>query len=491
MVINENLTSYILTQIDIIKNIIVKEVNLKTAEDNMEVEKPLGKILVDMKAVAEDDVDEALALQSRPLGEILKDEGKIDNDSLNQALKIQKEISEKAGAGKTSIVKKEIRVSTDKLDKLFDLVGEIITSQAMVIHHPDISDIQSETFTRSRNYLEKMTRELQETTMAMRMIPLDGLFNKMFRLVRDLSKKSDKKVDLKLSGAETEMDKNVINEISDPLIHIIRNSVDHGIESKQDRIDSGKNEVASVVLSAQYVGNEIWITVTDDGKGLDRDKIIAKALSNNLIQKDPELLTDEEVWQLIFMPGFSTADTITNISGRGVGMDVVKKNIEKIRGKIEILTEKGKGTTMILKIPLTMAIIDAIITKQGKSLYAIPTLEILEFIKAEQTLVHHTDGGYIVKIRDENIPIVKMSQVYGKEKCDGDFSNGTIIILINNNRKLGVLIDEIVSAQQIVIKSLSDYFNDVKAVAGCAILSNGDVALITDTGQLVNNVLSN
>jgi two-component system, chemotaxis family, sensor kinase CheA len=454
-----------------------------TPEDNDHEYKPIGELLIEMGEVSTDDVEEAVDIQERRIGEILIAEGKVNESTIEKALSSQQK-AEALPAYRTE--RKDIRVDMGKLDKMFDLMGELITAEAMVIHNPELSDLELESFTSAGNYLSKITREMQEITMAVRMIPMDGLFNKMRRLVRDLSRKFGKNINFETSGQETEMDRNVMETISDPLVHIIRNGIDHGIEDTQVREAAGKPPDGKIALSAKYEGNEIWITIADDGGGMNREMILDKAVEKELLKGDRDTLSDEEVWQLVFEPGFSTALKVSEISGRGVGMDVVKKNMEKLRGKIDIISVAEEGSDVILKIPLTLAIIDGITAKVGGVLYALPLGDILEFHKAEPVQVTRTDTRReVLKLRDEILPIVKLYEFFEMDAEKRQIDEGIVIIVQAAGKKIGVLVDEIVGYQQIVVKGLPEYLGSLRAISGCSILGNGDVALIVDASALV------
>ena len=390
--------------------------------------------------------------------------------------------------GKYTVKKKDIRVDTEKLDSLFDLIGELITAEAMVIDSPDLRNLELSSFPRAAAYLSKITRELQAITMSIRMIPLDGLFSKMNRLVRDLGRKFNKEIELEVSGAETEMDRNIIEEISDPLVHIIRNAIDHGIEDDAVRKAKGKTPGGRVRLNARYEGNEIWITISDDGAGLDRDRILQVARTKGLAGTGE--LTDQEVWKLIFEPGFSTAKQVSEISGRGVGMDVVKKNLEKLRGQVDIATVKDKGTDFVLKIPLTLAIIDGVTLRSGSTLYSIPIADVVEFQNFQPEKVTQTDpSNAVLRLRDEVLPILSLREAFvTQEKSvppgDGQGAKRVSIIIKSQGRKMALLVDEIVGYKQIVLKALPDSMVGLEGISGCTILGNGEVSLIIDVNAL-------
>ena len=477
--IDNQVVSFLLTNIDIFRRLVNSiDVSAKTIS---------GKNLAETESIRNiiDDND-----GFKPLGEILIEMGASNREAVDKALKIQQEINAKTRNEKDLTQKKSIRVDTIKLDKLFDLVGELITAGAMISHNPETDEIQTEIYKKSVNYFNKITRELQEITMAIRMIPLAGLFNKMKRLVRDLAKKSGKPVNFTVSGEETEMDKNLIEELSDPLLHILRNAIDHGIENVESRNEKGKPGSGTVHLDARYEGNEIWIIIKDDGKGLDRNKILAKAKDKGLLKSDPDALTDAEVWNFIMEPGFSTADIVSDISGRGVGMDVVRKNIEKLHGKIDIKTVSGKGTEFILKIPLTMAIIDVINFKIGHNLYSISLIDTLEFSRVDTSHITIVEENRsVLNLRGELIPIIKLNEYFKIFRGIKELTDQIAIIVQYNGTKACFLVDEVVGNQQVVIKSLTDYLGSSKGISGCSIMGNGDVSLIIDTGKIINDNL--
>ncbi len=383
--------------------------------------------------------------------------------------------------------KKDIRVETNKIDKLFDLVGELITIESMVTNNSDLKGLNLPSFNKSASMLNKITRELQEITMSVRMMPLDGLFNKMKRLVRDVSLKMEKKIELTVSGQETEMDKNVIDEIADPLVHILRNAIDHGVETPQKRLEKGKSDTGNVSLTARYEGNEILIEIKDDGNGIHRDIILRKAEEKGLLTKPAESMTDKEAFMLIFEPGFSTAAKVTDISGRGVGMDVVKKNIEKLRGSIEVESVPSKGSTFTLRIPLTLAIMESMVIRVGNAKYALPILSVTESFKANLKNISKTmDGLEVVRVRDEVLPIIRLHELFGKKPDSNNLENGILIIIESRKKKVCMFVDEIVGQQQAVIKSLTEYIGKVAGIMGCMILGDGGIGLILDIESLID-----
>jgi two-component system chemotaxis sensor kinase CheA len=482
--------SQILQRLDQIRNQIVRLTDPGThikKETEKDPYKPLGEVLEGM-GVLKDDIEHAAELQNKKLGEILVDEGVVSRSILDKALESQNKSS--SGVSSSSIKRKDIRIDMEKLDKLFDMVGELITAEAMVVDSEDLVGMDLRDFNKSALYLSKITREIQSITMSMRMIPLEGLFNKMKRLVRDLSKKMDKPVQFLISGADTEMDRNVTEEISDPLVHIIRNSIDHGLENKADRKKSGKDPVGIIDLNARYEGNEIWITVKDDGAGLNTKKILKNAMSKGLIKGQPGDMEPKDIWNLIFEPGFSTVDKVSEISGRGVGMDVVRRNIEKLRGQIDINTIEGAGTEIILRIPMTLAIIDAISCRLDNMIMALQSTDVIEFLKPKDDSFTDTGKGRIViNLRNEIIPVIDMNQFYninnGREKIE----DGVIIVICAGGVKTALVVDEILGSKQMVVKALPEILEESRAISGCSLLGNGEVCLIIDAAALVKETL--
>ncbi len=403
------------------------------------------------------------------------------------AMKAKSPSKPSSGPAIPTIQKKDIRVETNKIDRLFDMVGELITIETMVTQNPDLKGLDLPNFSKSANMLNKITRDLQEISMAIRMMPLEGLFNKMKRLVRDVSLKMNKKVNLTVSGQETEMDKNVIDEISDPLVHILRNAIDHGVELPEVREKNGKNKEGNVKLSASYEGNEILISVEDDGAGISREKLLQKAEEKGILKTEPDNMSDKEVFMLIFEPGFSTAKEVTDISGRGVGMDVVRKNIEKLRGSVDIQSQYGKGSKITLRIPLTLAIMEAMVIRLGEAIYALPLLAIRESFKPNPENVTITmDGLEVVKVREEILPIIRLHEVFNEESDSTDLSKGILIIVEAAEKKVCLFADEIVGQQQAVIKALSDYIGKVEGITGCMVLGDGGIGLILDIEGLID-----
>ncbi|MHB8711331.1 MAG: chemotaxis protein CheA [Trichloromonadaceae bacterium] len=388
---------------------------------------------------------------------------------------------------KNGMKRQDIRVDLEKLDVLINLIGEMVIAENMLIHSPDLDGLQLESFGKAAQQMNKLVRELQELAMTIRMVPVSGLFRRMIRLVHDLAMKSGKKVELILSGEDTELDKTVIETITDPLVHLLRNSLDHGLEPPEERLAQGKPAKGTVRLAARHEEGEVWITIDDDGRGLNRAKILAKAASKGLIEGDGSDLSDKQVANLIFLPGFSTADQITDVSGRGVGMDVVKQNVEKIKGKIEVQTRPGQGSTFTLRIPLTLGIIDGMMVRVGATRCIVPTLAIREAFRPPANVITVTpDGLELARVRDKFYPVNRLHRVLGHEPDSRELTEGILILLENQDGGACLFVDEILGQQQTVIKGLSDYIGNVRCVSGCTILGNGEVCLILDVGPLID-----
>eukprot|EP01156_Anaeramoeba_ignava_P010097 Anaeramoba_ignava/a478851_33.p1 GENE.a478851_33~~a478851_33.p1 ORF type:complete len:802 (+),score=77.86 a478851_33:282-2687(+) len=448
----------------------------------------IGQILVEDGTVTQDQLHEALEKQKTALGDVLVDMGATSPEKVKEALKKQTEKSAKVSSISKSIKRSEIRVDLGKLDQLVNLVGELVIAETMVTKNSDLKDLVLENFEKAVHHLRRVTSELQDVAMSVRMIPLTMTFQKLVRVVHDLARKSEKRVKLKLVGEETEVDKTMTEQIADPLLHMVRNSVDHGIESPEERLALGKPEQGEVTIEARYEGGEVWIVVSDDGKGLDPEKILKKAIEKGVVQGDGSNLSEEEIFNLIFAPGFSTNDVVSEVSGRGVGMDVVKKNIEKLKGRIAVRSKLGQGTSIYLQIPLTLAIIDGMLVRVGDSRYTIPLLAIRESIQPSANSITLTpDGGEIVRIREELIPVIRLHQLHNKKSQFTELAEGILVIVEDRNKKAAIFIDEILGQQQTVIKGLSSFLSDAKGFSGCTILGDGAVSLILDISALVDN----
>ena len=378
-----------------------------------------------------------------------------------------------------------VRVDTLKLDGLIDLVGELVIAQSMVVQNPDLKNITSEHLSRSLGQLRGITSDLQRTAMSLRMVPIRNTFQKMARLVRDLAAQQGKEIQLVLEGEDTELDRNIVEELSDPLIHMIRNSADHGIEATDRRIADGKPRAGTITLRAFHQGGFIVIQIQDDGKGLVPDRILAKAVERGLVKPDNSL-DEQEIFELIFAPGFSTAEQITDVSGRGVGMDVVRRNIEKMRGKIEIQSVAGAGTTFTLFVPLTLAIIEGLLVGVGDQRYIIPTLSVRESFRPLPGMVTTVHGrGEMVHVRGRLTPMLRLGDHLHIPVNAVDPTQGIVVVVEAGQDSRCLLVDELIGKQEVVIKSLGEMFHNQTAFAGAAILGDGRVGLILDIHALV------
>jgi two-component system chemotaxis sensor kinase CheA len=384
-------------------------------------------------------------------------------------------------ATQATIKQSMISVSADKLDQLMDLMEELVISETMVLQNSQFKTLKSQRLQKEAKQLGKITNELRDIVMAIRMVPLSITFQKMNRLVRDMGKKLEKKVTLKLSGENTEVDKNIIDKIADPLMHIIRNSVDHGIESVQERVLTDKDEMGTVYLSAENIGSSVIITVRDDGKGLDRDGILAKAREKGLLDKAEAELTDEEIFAFIFHPGFSTNKNVTEFSGRGVGMDVVNKNIKALNGTVSVNSVKGEGTTMTIKLPLTIAIIDGMLVRVGDTVYTIPTISIKECFKTmpENVIKDRYDNEMVI-IRNQCYQFIRLDQAFNTKNKLEKLEDGIVVMIEHEDKAVCLFAEALIGRQQIVVKALPEYIKNAKGIAGCTLLGDGSVSLIID-----------
>jgi len=357
----------------------------------------------------------------------------------------------------------------------------------MVTGSSDLNGIHLENFNKSARQLRKIINDLQDIVMDVRMVPIAPTFLKMNRIVRDMCKKLSKEVELKLIGEDTEVDKNIIESISDPLMHLIRNSMDHGIESTKERVAKGKNPKGTITITAKNEGGDVFIIIKDDGAGLNKISIYNKAFANGLTDKSIEELSDKEVNSFILLPGFSTNDSVTEYSGRGVGMDVVCKNIDNIRGTVSINSVEGKEMTTIIKIPLTLAIIDGMLIEVGNTSYTIPTISIRRSFKLEEKdLIIDPDGNEIVMVRGECYPLISLYKVFNEETKITDALDGIIIMVENGGKSICLLADQLIGQQQVVIKALPKYIKKTKGIAGCTLLGNGNISLILDASALIS-----
>ncbi|MCY6484810.1 chemotaxis protein CheA [Clostridium aestuarii] len=378
-----------------------------------------------------------------------------------------------------------LSVNVNKLDKLMDLVGELVISEAMVTKNPELDGVELDGFYKASRQLRKIINNVQDVVMSIRMVSLSTTFRKMNRLVRDVSKSLNKKVKFQITGENTEVDKNIIEHISDPLVHLIRNSIDHGIESPNKRLDKGKSEFGTVTLEAKNEGGDVWIIVKDDGRGLNKNKILKKAKEHGLMNKSENELTDKEIYSFIFLSGFSTKEKVSEVSGRGVGMDVVAKNIEQIRGSIFVDSVENKGTTISIKIPLTLAIIDGMTVKVGKCVYTIPTTSIKESFKVkEEDVIRDINGNEMILIRGYCCPIVRLYKRLGVDTKVTNIQDGIVVMVQNELNTICLFVDALLGQQQVVVKALPSYIKKVKGIAGCNLLGDGSISLILDIQEL-------
>lgn len=435
----------------------------------------LGEILVDEGLVTQSDVNLAVkAAQTPPqkkIGEVLIEERKVTPKQVSQALRKQTEQATDAST---------LRVDIHKLDDLIDMVGELVITQSMIQEDLTQQVNADKNLMRDIALFFRITSSLQRTSMRLRMIPIRQTFQRMSRLIRDLAKNAGKTVIIEMHGEETEIDRNMVDEIYNPLVHMVRNSVDHGLETPEERIKAGKPEKGLISLRAYHRGGNIVIEISDDGRGLNRQKIIDKALKKGLIS-NTENLSDQDVFKMILLPGLSTAEKITDVSGRGVGMDVVKQAVEKLRGKIDIESAQGKGTTFSTSFPLTLAIIDGMIVKVGREIYVIPTMAIRQALRPAKD--HHNivvNKGETIHVMGQLLPLVRLYDLFGIEPLKKDPWEAIVVVVECENRAKCLLVDEIIGKAEVVIKSLGTGLKHIKGVSGGAILGDGHVGLILD-----------
>ena len=396
----------------------------------------------------------------------------------------------KLARDKPKAEKSFISVNVSKMDQLMDLIGELVISESVVLQNPDLKvpGLNLDSFYKAASQLSKISTDLQNVIMSMRMVPLTNTFQKMNRIVFDVSRKLGIDIEFEMIGETTEVDKNVIEHISDPLMHLVRNAVDHGIETNEERLDSGKPDKGKVTLAARMEAGKVWISVIDNGKGLDREKILAKARKQGLLDdsKPDSAYKDKEVYQFITLPGFSTNKQITEYSGRGVGMDVVVQNIQAIGGTLDIESAPGLGSVMSLKIPLTLAIIDGIVMETGDSSFVLETGVIKEFVRVrEDMMIHEPNGDEYIMIRGDCFPVIRLGKWYGMSSYKEAVEDGMMLILEVEDQKVCLFVDKLIGEQEIVVKTIPPYIKKVKGLSGCTQLGDGSIALILDPGGLI------
>ncbi len=441
----------------------------------------VGDILVDMGATTQSAIDLALSKKSSPdelIGETLIKQGVVDQQSVMHALRDQR-MAQRESAASPSAVKEIVKIDMERLDKLVDTIGELVIAESMVGHDDEFLSIAPPHIAKNVSHLNKITRELQEMGMAMRLVPVKATFQKLARAVRDLTRKSGKKVELIMTGEDSEVDRSIIENIGDPLMHMIRNAVDHAIEPPDERVAAGKSELGHVWLRAYHRGGNILFEIEDDGRGLDKERILAKAREKGLIDDSREL-SDREVFNLVLLPGFSTAKQITDVSGRGVGMDVVMKNIDAMRGHLEIESARGKGTKFTMKLPLTLAMIDGMLIRVDHERYIIPTMSVVESINLANEKIFTIQGVQeMINLRGSMLPVLRLDELFDL-KSDQTAVNRVVVVVEDNESRIGLIADELIGQRQTVIKSLGRLFTRQKWVSGGAILSDGTVGLIID-----------
>ncbi|MDY7001133.1 MAG: chemotaxis protein CheA, partial [Thermodesulfobacteriota bacterium] len=421
--------------------------------------------------------------EQKPLGEILTDAGLVSQSQVGSALAEQTAVREARTTREKSKTASSIRVGVDKLDLLVDLVGELVIAQVRL---DQVAEEKADNLlTGVAEEMERLCSELRERALGLRMLPIGTTFNKFRRLARDLSVEMGKEIELSTHGAETELDKTVIEKLNDPLVHLLRNSIDHGIELPDERVSNGKPGKGTIGLFAKQAGGEVHVVIQDDGKGMDRDAILRKAVDMGLAPPEAGL-PDREVFDFIFAPGFSTAKKVTDVSGRGVGMDVVKKSIDSLNGDVEIASRKGAGTTVTIRLPLTLAIIDGLQVRAGKEDYVIPLSDVEECVELLQKDHGTGDGNRIMNLRGEAVPRIPLREWFQISGSVPAVEQGVIVKA--RDRHVAIAVDQIVGQRQTVIKNLGKSFGDAKCFSGATIMGDGSMALILDVSSLVEAV---
>lgn len=442
----------------------------------------LGDLLVAQNKVSREEI-ESIAIEqgTHPIGMTLVKSGTASLTDVAQALRMQQRLVNAEPRTDSSV-----RVRTDRLDRLIDLVGELVIAQSMVVQDQTIREGSHYALIRKVTHCGKLIRELQDLSMSMRMVPLKTIFQKMTRLIRDLAQKSGKSVELVIEGEDTELDRHMVDTLNDPLIHMVRNAVDHGIEPPDVREQRGKPRSGTIRLAAYHASGNVIVELQDDGKGLDREKILQKALDQGIIESGKGL-ADSEVFALIFVPGFSTAEQVTDVSGRGVGMDVVKRQVEGLRGRIDITSLPGQGTTFTLTVPLTLAITDGMLVRVGTERYIIPTVNItLSFRPTSSDLFTVVGRGELVRLREELLPLWRLHRIFQIPGAVEDPTHGLVVVVNEGEQRGAILVDELLGQQQVVVKAIGTGIGKIPGIAGGAILGDGRVGLILDPIDLVS-----
>jgi two-component system chemotaxis sensor kinase CheA len=451
-------------------------------QESVETSMRIGDILVATGKVSREAVEDIVAEKgSQPIGVALLKTQAASLPEVAEALRVQQRIT-----GTARSMESSVRVRTDRLDRLIDMIGELVIAQSIIAGDRTLADSAHHEFQKKVSHAGKIVRELHDLSMSIRMVPLKAMFQKMVRLVRDLSQKSGKTVVFETEGEDTEIDRNMVDVISDPLVHMVRNAVDHGIEAPEERAAYGKPKTGVIRLHAYHSGGNVVVELTDDGRGLDRDKILEKAFAKGLVDED-KTLSDQEIYNLIFLPGFSTAEKITEVSGRGVGMDVVRRNVDALRGQVEIDSEQGKGCTFTVRLPLTLAITDGMLVKVGRERYIVPTVNIFLSFRPEPGSLSTVVGkGLLVRLRDELMPVFCLYRLFGVKGAIEDPLRGLLVVVGDGTRRCAILVDELYGQQQVVAKSLGSGIGKIHGVSGGAILGDGRVGLILDPGEIAS-----
>ena len=444
----------------------------------------LGEILVQNGAIKPDDLQRALG-QQKPIGKILTESGLVSEEQVEQAINRQQQSREATASKQQKEVGTSLRVAADKLDLLVDLVGELVIVQAQISQV--VTERSDPILTMLSEQLERLSSDLRDSTLGIRMLPIGSTFSKFRRLVRDLSSELGKEIELVTRGEETELDKTVLERLGDPLVHLIRNSIDHGIDSPEERRAAGKRPEGQILLEAVHSGSEVLIRITDDGKGMDSNAIRRKAVEKGLISEDTDL-SEQEALKLIFLPGFSTAAKVTNISGRGVGMDVVHRAIDSLRGAIEIKSAPGQGTTITIRLPLTLAIIEGLQVEVADGFYVIPLSLVEECVELHSKDVDPTRKQQIIHLRGELVPYIHLRRWF---EMDGEPPEIEQIVITGvEGKRIGIVVDRVIGEHQTVIKSLGRVYRDVEGISGATIKGDGTLALILDVPRLVRSVVA-
>ncbi|MEW5924862.1 MAG: chemotaxis protein CheA [Candidatus Zixiibacteriota bacterium] len=470
-----------------LKNICANPEAEQTGESEDEPDDRVGDILVEMGTTSKSEIENALALNKMPderIGTSLVKQGVVSAKSVAGALRLQKKLrGSQAGSG--AGVKEVVKIDTNRLDSLVDTIGELVIAESMVGQDDEFLATVSPRIAKNVAHLNKITRELQSMGMAMRLVPVRPTFQKLARAVRDLNRVTGKKIELVMSGEDTEVDRGIIEKIGDPLMHMVRNAADHAIEEPKERKETGKGEVGKIWLRAYHKGGNIYFQVEDDGRGLDKEKILAKARERGLVDGRKEL-SEREIFELIMQPGFSTAKTVTDVSGRGVGMDVVKKNIDAMRGTLDIQSQLGSGTIFTIRLPLTLAIIDGMLIGVRKERFIIPTISVLESVQLTEDIIKTINvNKEVIHIRGKLYPIIRLAELFDLPVDKERSSEGIVIIVDDGGKKVGLVVDELLGLRQTVIKNLGPVFADAKWFSGGAILSDGNVGLIIDITGII------